>query len=330
MCHRIAIVTSILVTGLVGITSGDEEDFTPKLLIAVSSYHPRPKHPTIYFYHHDGQSLGKKVGEVTVSGKRSDYHPSLSADGRWCAFASEEENQTSRIRVWDLQEKKLLELPEANKSPNGQLHASISGSGKLVAFSAWSNPQASGRWDVLLFDVAGNNFLPLGVNTQALDERMPCLSGDGRLLAYTSNAKGGVGRTDIYFYDLSTGESISDAKLNSSHMDVEPSLSADGRLVAFVSDRREGQGGRDIYLYDRDQSKLLPLPNLNSVAHEQSPSLSSDGRYLTFVSERTAGEGERDVFLYDRQSGKLLPTPQLNGKQEDMDPCVIVLAEQND
>jgi Tol biopolymer transport system component len=109
-------------------------------------------------------------------------------------------------------------------------------------------------------------------------------------------------------------------------MDVEPSLSGDGRLVAFVSDRPGGRGGRDVYLYDREGKKLLPLPGLNSVAHEQSPSLSADGRYLAFVSERVGGAGERDVYLYDRQARKLLPTPGLNSRQEDFDPCVVVLA----
>ena len=64
---------------------------------------------------------------------------------------------------------------------------------------------------------------------------------------------------------------------------------------------------------------------MNSVANEQSPSLSADGRYIAFVSERLGGEGERDVYLYDRQAQKLLPTPGLNARQEDFDPCVIVL-----
>jgi Tol biopolymer transport system component len=70
---------------------------------------------------------------------------------------------------------------------------------------------------------------------------------------------------------------------------------------------------------------MLPLPGLNSAANEQTPCLSPDGRFLVFVSERISGEGERDVYLYDRQAQKLLPTPGINSKQEDFDPCVIVL-----
>jgi Tol biopolymer transport system component len=301
-------------------------EFTPKLLLAFGAYHPRKQQPTIYFYQHDGESRGKLAGEVKSEPKRSDYHPSLSGDGRLCAFAAETENETSRIHVWDLIQQKLVELPDINKSPNAQLHASMGGGGKLVAFAAWRHPESDGRWDVLLYDVDGKRRLPLpGLNSQPLDERMPALSADGRVLAYCSNDKAGLGATDIFCYDIAAGQPLYDERLNSSRADIEPSLSADGNLVAFVSDRRGGEGGRDIYLYDRAAREFVSLPGLNSVAHEQSPSLSTDGRYIAFVSERSAGEGERDVFLYDRRTNKLLPTPGLNGKHEDFDPSLILL-----
>jgi Tol biopolymer transport system component len=301
-------------------------DFSPKVLIAHAAYHPRKQHPTIYFYHHDGESQGKVIGEIRVEGKRSDYHPSLSLDGRWCAFASEQENETSRIFLWDLREQKLVDLPDINASPNAQLHATMSGDGKLVAYAAWSHPEGAGRWDVLLYDAGGKRPLAAtGLNEQPLDERMPALSGDGRTLAFTSNAKDNVGGTDIYFYDVSSGQTSQELALNSPRADIEPSLSLDGKLVAFVSDRRGGAGGRDLYLYDRNKQQLVDLPNLNSIAHEQSPSLSADGRYIAFVSERSSGEGERDIFIYDRSVEQLLAAPGLNGKYEDLDPCVIVL-----
>ena len=42
-------------------------------------------------------------------------------------------------------------------------------------------------------------------------------------------------------------------------------------------------------------------------------------------TERLTGVGERDVYLYDRATQKLLPTPGLNSKQDDFDPCLVVL-----
>jgi Tol biopolymer transport system component len=298
----------------------------PKLLIAFSSYRDRPKHPQIYFYEHDGVSQGKVVGSIPTVTNRSDYHPSLSLDGRYCAFASELENQTSRVFLWDRHEKRLVDLPAVNDSPNAQLHPTLSGDGKRLALAAWNRPGLGQRWDILLYDVGQKKVVPTtGLNTGPFDERMPCFSGDGKLLAFASNAKGGAGLTDIYLYDLQAAHVLALPEMNSTHMDITPSLNADGSLVAFASDRPGGKGGRDIYLYDRRAKRFLDLPGLNSVAHEQTPSLSADGRYVAFVSERSAGEGERDVYLYDRQAGKLLATPGLNSKREDIDPCVIVL-----
>jgi Tol biopolymer transport system component len=297
-----------------------------KLLIAFASFRERRLHPKVYFYEHDGVAKGKIVGSIDAVNQRSDFRPWLSHDGRYCAFASELENQTGRISFWDRKEKKLVDLPKLNDSPNAQLSPSLSGDGKLLTFSAWDRAGASSRWNVLLYDVENKKLLDVPkLNKVGFDSRMSTISGDGRYLAYASNAKGGVGLTDVYLYDRKENKPIDVTKMNSAGMDVEPALSNDGRLIAFVSDRRGGKGGRDVYLYDRVAGKFIDLPGLNSAAHEQSPALSPGGRFVLFVSERVKGEGERDVYLYDRKSNKLLPTPGLNSKAEDFDPCVVVL-----
>jgi Tol biopolymer transport system component len=300
-----------------------------KLLIAFASYRERPKHPNIFFYEHDGVANGKIVGSVGTPRPvaSAEAHPSLSHDGRFCAFTFEKENNTGRIHVWDLKEQKLLELPEVNTAGNAQLGPSLSGDGKLLTCAAWNRPGAPGQsWHVFLFDLAEKKLLDLpGLNDGSADDRMPALSGDGHWLVFTSNRRGGAGLTDVYLYDRRQGKLVPVPGLNSAHMDAEPSVSADGNLIAFASDRPGGQGGRDIYLFDRSAGTLVPLPGLNSVAHETSPSLSPDGRFIAFVSERLGGEGERDIYLYDRRAGKLLPTPGLNSKHDDFDPCVIVL-----
>jgi Tol biopolymer transport system component len=295
-----------------------------RLLIAYCSQKDRPKYPQVYFYEHDGVASGKVVGTVETANMRSDTHPSLSLDGRYCAFASEVENQVSKVFLWDRQEKKLVDLPGLNDVPNAQLHPALTGKGDLLALAAWDRPGASSRWDVILYDVAGKKVLDRPrFNSPKADERMPCFSGDGKLLAYASNAPAGTGLTDVYLFDRGMDRVIALPEMNSTALDMTPALNEDGSLIAFASDRPGGEGGRDIYLYDRTARKLLPLPGLNSVANEQTPSLSPDGRYLAFVSERFRGQGERDVYLYDRQAQKLLPTPGLNSNREDFDPCII-------
>src|SRR5262249_41189131 len=302
-----------------------------KLLIAFGSYRDRPKHPNIFFYEHDGVSKGEIVGKVGTPRNvaSAEGHPSLSLDGRFCAFTFELENNTGRIYFWDRKEQKLVDHSVLNSSPNAQIGPSLSADGNLIAFSAWARPGAGGQgWHVFLYDRKANNTVELpGLNSPTFEDRLPTLSGDGRWLAFASNRKGGQGLTDIYLYDRKEGKLIDLPRLNSRHMDAEPSLSADGNLIAFASDRPGGKGGRDIYLFDRAADKFLPLPGLNTAAHEYSPSLSPDGRFLVFVSERLGGEGERDIYLYDRRTQKLLPTPGLNSKTEDFDPCVLVVKE---
>lgn len=303
-----------------------------KLLIAFGSYRDRPKHPNIFFYQHDGAGTGKILGKAgTQQGATAEGHPSLSHDGRFCAFTFEVENNTGRISFWDRKENKLVEHPDMNNSPNALMGPSVSSDSNLIAFSGWGRPGAGGQgWHVFLFDRAAKKIVDLpNLNSQTFEDRLPALSGDGRWLAFTSNRRDGVGLTDIYLYDRRESKLVSMAKLNSRHMDSEPSLNADGNLMAFASDRPGGSGGRDIYLFDRAADQFLSLPGLNAVGHEYSPSLSPDGQYIAFVSERLGGEGERDVYLYDRQAKKLLPTPGLNSKTDDFDPCVIVVKPTN-
>lgn len=299
-----------------------------KLLLAFGSYRDRPKHSNIFFYEHDGVGAGQLAGKVGTPRNvaSAEGHPTLSQDGRYCAFTFELENNTGRIYYWDRKEQKLLEHPVMNNSPNALMGPSLSADGNLIAFAGWNRPGGVGQgWHVFLYDGAAKKMVDLPeLNSQTFEDRMPALSGDGRWLAFASNRKGGQGLTDIYLYDRKESKLL-DLKMNSRHSEIEPSLSGDGNLLAFTSDRPGGKGGRDVYLYDRGADKLLPLEGLNSAGQEYSPSLSPDGRFLVFVSERLGGEGERDVYLYDRQTQKLLTTPGLNSKAEDFDPCVIVV-----
>src|SRR5262245_37661540 len=76
---------------LVGEGRGEGDKPTTKLLIAFTSYRDRPKHPNILFYEHDGVAGGKVVGAVGTprQAASADSRPSLSHDGRYCAFTFE-------------------------------------------------------------------------------------------------------------------------------------------------------------------------------------------------------------------------------------------------
>lgn len=303
-----------------------------KLLLAFASTRRRSDVGTIYFYEHDGVSQGKLVEGPALEPKRSrsDHHPSLSADGRYCAFASQfREVLPSELRVWDAQAKTYLELPGVNG--NGALaFPSLSADGRFLAFAGWKRSGGVGGWDVFLFDLREKRLLDLpGVNSEH-DEQMPALSGDGRFLTFVSNrpAGGSLGLSRIYMYDRSLEKLVSLPGLSESGRDVDPSLSAEGRYLAFASSRagREGESGNgDLYLYDCREARLVNVPGLNTPAMEASPSLSADGRFISFVSERLSGEGQRDIYLYDRRESRVVPLPGLNHLAEDFDPAVAVL-----
>jgi len=68
----------------------------PKLLLAFSSVRERraPPYPKVYFYEHDGVGAGQLLGSIDsitngTNFTRSDMHPSLSHDGRFCAFSAQ-------------------------------------------------------------------------------------------------------------------------------------------------------------------------------------------------------------------------------------------------
>lgn len=310
-----------------------------KLLLAFCSVreHRDPPYPMVYFYEYDpaapGGPAGRLAGSIDsiaggINKTRADMHPSLSRDGRFCVFASQYGvADGGRIEVWDRVEKKLLALAEINDHPGShQMTPSFSSDRSLVAFAAYGRPGGNPRWGIFLYDLAAQRMVPSPRPiASAIDDRMPAISGDGRFVAFATNARGGAGLTDINLCDLQQQAVDTLPEMNSKTMDFQPSLSGDGRLLAFSSDRPGGVGGRDIYLFDRTERAMAPLEGLNSPFAEQSPALSADGRWLAFVSERLDGAGERDVYLYDRATHSLAPLPGLNSKDDDFDPNIVVL-----
>jgi Tol biopolymer transport system component len=319
------VVLLVVVLGSAG-TVQSPSPSPAKLLLAFASYRDRPAFTTLYFYEHDGVSQGRLLDPIPTAFERADYHPSLTADGAVCAYAAKQVGGfPGYIQRWDVRGRKPLEQPAFNEGFAARMEPSLSGDGRLLAFTAWERPGGAGGWDAFLYDTQSRQLVNLpGLNTQ-YEERELTLSGDGRFLAFVSNRPGGEGLSDIYLYDRTIKSLVALPGLNTPHRELNPALSYDGRLLAFVSDRPGGKGGKDVYLYDRQTQALLPLSGLNAVGHEQTPTLSPDGRFIAFVSERLSGAGERDIYLYDRQTSKLLPTPGLNSAKEDFDPSLAYL-----
>jgi Tol biopolymer transport system component len=156
----------------------------------------------------------------------------------------------------------------------------------------------------------------------------PCLSGDGKLLAFCARGHAGsVGGWDVQLFNIATGKFIDLPGLNSEHDEREVALSRDGRWLAFVTNRAGGAGLSDILLYDRQTAALVRLDELNSEHREINPALSADGRFLAFVSDRPmsdqlGGAAGKDIYLYDRAARRLADLPGINSVAHEQTPAL--------
>jgi len=151
----------------------------------------------------------------------------------------------------------------------------------------------------------------------------PCVSADGRFVAFESQASNLVpgdtnGATDVFVRDRLTGlterASVSSAGGQSDRYCGHPAMSADGRFVAFVSSGAnlvagDTNGTGDVFVRDRlsATTERASLGANGEQGNKQSsyPAISGDGRFLAFMSEAdnlVAGDtnGRVDVFVRDR------------------------------
>ncbi|MEJ7764250.1 MAG: AHH domain-containing protein [Acidimicrobiales bacterium] len=151
----------------------------------------------------------------------------------------------------------------------------------------------------------------------------PSISGDGRYVAFSSDASNLVSGdnnslADIFVRDrsseITTRLSVSDANTQATGGgSFEPAISRDGRYVAFASLASNLVGGdnngeSDIFVRDRvagtTRRVSVGLGGAEANGGSARPSISSDGRYISFYSSASnvvSGDtrGLADVFVRD-------------------------------
>jgi hypothetical protein len=174
------------------------------------------------------------------------------------------------------------------------------------------------------------------------DSSSPAISGDGRFVAFESDASNLVegdtnGQRDIFVENRLTRTferiSVASGGAQANGPSYDASISYDGRLVAFRSDATNLVAGdmnrvSDVFVYNRftgavrrasvtntgaEIGSCPPLPQSCSSTTPAGtmPSISGDGRYVAFVSEQgpvVAGgpSDSRQVYVYARLANKTI------------------------
>jgi hypothetical protein len=275
----------------------------------------------------------------------------ISADGRFVAFYSAATNlvlgdtNNSRDafvhdRLTGLTERVSVNSAgaEGNQSsgyPGGQRLA-ISADGRFVAFDSLAFNLVSGDTnavtDIFVRDrlLATTERVSVDSNgAQAdLDSHWSSISGDGRFVAFWSNATNLAtgdtnGASDVFVRDRVSGTtqraSVSTGGGQADGGSGAPQLSSSGRYVAFYSNATTLVGGdtngvSDIFWRDLQTGVTarvsLAAGGAQANSYSFTPAISADGRYVGFwsyASNLVSGDtnAKADVFLSDLQYGTI-------------------------
>ncbi len=253
--------------------------------------------------------------------------PSISADGRFVAFeASGGANLPGcdvgprTVRLHDRQTGTTVDVDS-----NGDISA-ISADGRFVAYLSFPNQvrvfdRSSGTTTLVSQTAAG---VPANGSGFCKDSSFPAISGDGRFVAFPSDATNLVpgdtnGSPDVFLAVTSVVPAVSAVSAGiggalANGPSGNPTVSADGRFVAFSSVATNLVAGgctsgiRQIYVRDRQTgvSTCVSVDAAGAPGDGTSslPALSADGRFVAFESTATnltaPCSGDSQVYVHDR------------------------------
>lgn len=119
-----------------------------------------------------------------LNSRFAEASPAYSSDGRYLAFASDR-NGHRDIFLFDLQQRRLVALPNLNRWDASQDQPSLSADGRYIAYV--SNER--GKSDILVYDRQKQRSELLTANLRG-SVRQPSISGDGSQIAFETSQLG--------------------------------------------------------------------------------------------------------------------------------------------
>jgi Tol biopolymer transport system component len=270
-----------------------------------------------------GQTVLVSKNAAGKHGNDISFDPSLSANGRFVAYASNADNLVPfdtngacDVFVFDMQAGQVVRVSVNSSGMEGNDWSGepqISANGRFVAFSSVAGNlvpgDSNGKEDVFVHDTLTGETRRVSVassGTQGNEySRDPSISADGRYVSFSSFASnlvaGDTNATfDIFVHDRQTAQtvraSVSSAGDEANGGSPTASLSADGRLVAFCSGASnlvtgDTKGWSDIFVRDMQKGVTTRVSVSSAGAQANSfssdPSCSSDGTCVVFQSYAT-------------------------------------------
>ena len=281
-----------------------------------------------------------RVNVATDNSEANSYDtsdPTISADGRFVAFASyatnlvpNDTNSNSDVFIRDLLMRTTTRVSVVSDGTQANGYSgipSISADGRYVAFmSRASNLVANdnnGFGDIFVHDrlYATTTRVSVGIdNTQTNgDSAAMRISADGRFVVFASYASNLVvndnnGLPDLFLHDQVTGDmtlvTVAFDGTQSNGYNHAPEISADGRFVAFMSFASnlvagDTNGQADVFIRDlreRTTTRVSVASDGTQVlggAESSVLGISRDGRYVIFQSQAQGLVPEDTNFLWD-------------------------------
>lgn len=298
-------------------------------------------------FRHDrqtGETIRISVAHDGTQANDSSSDPTISADGRFVAFASSasnlvvtDSNGISDVFLHDCLTGETKQTSIASDSTQSNSYASppsISADGRFVAFvSRASNlveDDSNNVHDVFLHDrQTGKTTRESGSDAVQgnAGASSPVISADGQLVAFYSKATNMVAgdinnSEDPFLHNRQTGEttlvSVASDGTHGHCCSQGLSISADGKLVAYASSAEnlvadDTNGEYDIFLHDTQagEATRVSIASDGTEGNDSStsPAISADGRFVAFGSHASNlvaddTNNERDIFIHDRQTGE--------------------------